>query len=56
MKKMGVLFPTQSQFPSSVYIFTANPLGSRAVSALPDSPPAQKCQYNSGLLCDYPLP
>lgn len=39
MKKMGVLLPTQSQFPSSVYILTANPRGSRAVSALPDSPP-----------------
>ena len=42
MKKMGVLFPTRSQFPSSVYILTANPLGSRAVSAEPLSPPATK--------------
>ncbi len=36
---MGVLFPTQSQFPCSVYILTEKPLGSRAVSALPASPP-----------------
>ena len=28
MKNIGVLFPTISQFPSSVYIFTANPRGS----------------------------
>ena len=35
MKKIGVLFPTRSQLPSSVYTLTANPRGSLTVSALP---------------------
>lgn len=48
MKKMGVLLPTQSQLPSFVYIFTAKPLGSRAVSALPDSPPSGKHRQGVG--------
>ena len=39
MKKMGVLLPTRSQLPSSVYSLTAKPRGSRAVSAEPFSPP-----------------
>ena len=39
MKKMGVLLPTRSQLPSSVYILMAKPRGSRAVSAEPLSPP-----------------
>ena len=39
MKKIGVLLPTRSQLPSSVYNLTANPRGSLTVSALPDSPP-----------------
>lgn len=38
-KKTGVLLNTQSQLPSSVLSLMANPRGSRAVSALPDSPP-----------------
>ena len=41
IKKIGVLLPTRSQLPSSVYILTANPRGSRAVSADPDSPPVK---------------
>ena len=39
MKKTGVLLNTQSQLPSSVFNLTANPRGSRAVSADPTSPP-----------------
>ena len=39
MKKMGVLFPTRSQLPSSVYNLRAKPRGSLTVSALPLSPP-----------------
>src|SRR5690606_32165938 len=32
IKNIFKLFPTRSQLPSSVYIFTAKPLGSRKVS------------------------
>lgn len=39
IKKTGVLLNTQSRLPSSVLILIANPRGSRAVSADPDSPP-----------------
>ena len=35
MKKIGKLFPTRSQLPSSVYHFTAKPRGSRSVSGDP---------------------
>ena len=38
-KKTGVLFATRSQFPSSVLNLTEKPLGSRAQSWEPDSPP-----------------
>lgn len=48
MKKMGVLFPTRSQFPSSVYSLTANPRGSRTVSALPLSPPIAHVDRGGG--------
>ena len=50
MKKTGVLFPTISQLPSSVYIFTANPLGSLSVSAEPFSPPTVENLTNAGVL------
>jgi hypothetical protein len=38
MKKIGVLLPTMSKLPSSVYILTEKPRGSRQVSGLPRSP------------------
>ena len=37
-KNTGVLLPTRSQLPSSVYIFTAKPRMSRSASAAPRSP------------------
>lgn len=39
IKKIGVLFPTKSQLPSSVQNLRAKPRGSLTVSALPLSPP-----------------
>ena len=37
-KKTGVLLPTRSQLPSSVYSLTAKPRMSRSASAAPRSP------------------
>src|SRR5271156_5082367 len=49
IKKTGVLFPVISQLPSSVYNFSANPRGSRAVSAEPFSPPTVENRRKVGV-------
>ena len=49
MKNTGVLLPTMSQLPSSVYSFSAKPRGSRAASALPFSPPTVENRRKHGV-------
>lgn len=52
MKNTGMLLPTISQFPSSVYIFRANPRTSRTVSALPLEPWTVLNLRNTGVVLD----
>ena len=49
MKNTGVLLPTKSQLPSSVYIFTAKPRISRSASAAPRSPATVEKRTNKSV-------
>ena len=49
MKKTGMLLPTMSQLPSGVYILTAKPRTSRAVSAEPRKPATVEKRVKSGV-------
>ncbi len=49
MKKTGMLLPTRSQLPSSVYIFTANPRTSRARSGEPRLPATVENRTNASV-------
>src|ERR1700730_15336177 len=50
MKNTGILLPTRYQFPSGVYILTANPRTSRAVSAEPREPATVEKRTKTGVL------
>src|SRR5699024_7972254 len=54
MKKIFKLLPTKSQFPSSVYILTANPRGSRAVSGESFAPATVEKRTKTGVC--FPTP
>src|SRR5690625_1100634 len=55
MKKTGVLLPTMSRLPSSVYMRTAKPRISRSASAAPRSPATVEKRMNRSVSLPTPL-